>query len=421
MQPLLEIFRDFAKKEGIADKAFIVGGAVRDILLSKELKDIDIAIIGEALNIAERFAKEINGSFVLLDKEFGTARVVKNGEFLDISVMRGDSILSDLSERDITINAMAIPLTNFQPSAFSLQHLIDPYNGKNDLFNGIIKMVSEENLIKDPLRILRIYRFAATLNFSVEKETLNAAGRLSPLITAVAVERITEELRHIIRLDDSYKTIKNMKDAGILSFLFIELKECSLELYKTVEKILNNPSLYFLDYSAPIFKYFETDYRKICLKLSTLFPDSDTARQSAMRLRMSKKEVEFIHGMSSNRNRIADLYKKGTGSPDNTASISLLKEFKDHIYPLAILSIAKEPPITSFCHEIIIFYNEKFKTKMDILPIITGNDLIKEFNLKPSPLFKKILAAVEDLVLEGRVASKEEALKAVRGMLKTEM
>ncbi len=129
MPPLLKLFIDFAEKQGITGNAFIVGGAVRDILLGKELKDIDIAVKGDAINIAKKFAQEINGSFVLLDKEFGIARIVKNSQFIDISILRGDSIHSDLSERDITINAMAIPLKNSD----KLQVTGDKLKDKNSL------------------------------------------------------------------------------------------------------------------------------------------------------------------------------------------------------------------------------------------------------------------------------------------------
>jgi len=279
MHALLKLFTDFSEKHGLIDSAFIVGGVVRDILLGNEIKDIDIAIKGDSLTIAKKFAEEISGSFVLLDAEFQTARIVKDGCFLDISAMRGNSIHDDLSERDITINAMAIPLS-LQPSALSPQSLslIDPYGGRDDLSNKTVRMVSEENLIKDPLRILRIYRFSAELDFFIEADTLDASGRLSPLITSIAAERITEELRHILRLDDSYAVIKTMSNKGILQHIFPELKEKEsgvsslaagrfVELYENVEDILNNYPHFMLP-----------DLRKICLKLSALFSDADTAK-----------------------------------------------------------------------------------------------------------------------------------------------
>ncbi|MDI6727463.1 MAG: hypothetical protein QMD44_00885 [Thermodesulfovibrionales bacterium] len=422
MHPLLELFIDFTEKQGITTDSFIVGGAVRDILLGKELKDIDIAVKGDAIDIAKRFAHEIDGSFVLLDKDFGIARVVKDNRFIDICLMRGNTIYNDLADRDITINAMAIPLLKFRSQESEVRsQIIDPFNGKNDLFNRIIKMVSEENLIKDPLRILRIYRFATALNFSIEEDTLSAAERLAPLITSVAVERIAEELRYIVRLGNSYKTMKALIDNRILANIFPDVRINSLKLYKTTEEILSNlsDSLQLSAFSLrPLIKYFETEYRYICLKLSTLFPDPDSAKQSAIRLKMSRKEVEFIHKITLKRAKILDSYKEIQGMADETKTIGLLKEFRDDVYPLIILAIAQEPSIIDFCKEVISFYDNVFKARAALLPIITGDDLIREFNIKPSPAFKEILAAIEDMVLEGRINTKEDAIKAVSGMIK---
>ncbi|MCL4455979.1 MAG: hypothetical protein M1147_02490 [Nitrospirae bacterium] len=424
---LLKLFVDFSEKHSLIDNAFIVGGSVRDILLGNEIKDIDIAVKGDSLNIARKFAEETGGSFVLLDAEFQIARVVKDGSFLDISVMRGDSIHDDLSERDITINAMAIPLKNsyelrvksYESKNSKLQtlnsklFLIDPYDGRDDLSNRIIRMVSEENLIKDPLRILRIYRFSAELDFFIEADTLDTAGRLSPLISSVAAERITEELRHILRLGDSYTTIKTMSNKGTLQRIFPELKEDfvvhNLELYKNVEDILNNFSRFMLP-----------DLKKICLKLSTFFTDADTAKNASIRLKMSKKEVEFVHKMVSNHRRILSQYEEYNGDFDEIVSIRLLKEFRDEIYPLIILTIAQMPDITNFCEKLLSFYEKIFKERMKLLPVITGGDLMRELNLKPSPSFKKILTAVEDMVLEGKITSSKEALRTARRILKTE-
>ncbi len=419
MHTLLNLFIDFAEKEGIIEDAFIVGGTVRDIFLGKDLKDIDVATKGDVINIAKKFARQLMASFVILDKEFGIFRVVKDKQFIDICTIRGNTIYDDLSERDITINAIAIPLSEIKSQKFDLiSKTIDPHNGINDLKNGVIKMVSKENLIKDPLRILRIFRFASSLKFSIEQNTLNAAKRLAKLLASIAVERIAEELRYMVVLDDSYKTIKTLWDNGILPYVIPELKEeCKyqgLTLYKNVEEIMND-----LSYFLPSISHLPLPtFKKICLKLSTLFPDPVTAKQSTMRLKMSKQEVDFIHKMAINRNKIIDFYKKIHGIMDETKVIRLLKEFRDDIYPLIILSIAKEPSIAAFCNEISSIYINVFKPRAALLPIITGDDLMRKFNLKPSPMFKKILTEIEDMTLNGQISSKDGALKKVEEILK---
>jgi tRNA nucleotidyltransferase/poly(A) polymerase len=433
MHPLLKLFADFSEKEGFAADSFIVGGAVRDIILAKKLKDIDIAVKKDAVNIARKFAEKINASFVLMDKDFGIARIVKDAQFIDICLMKGSTIYEDLADRDITINAMAIPLKNSDKlqamsdklkvknsllvTRYSLLNVVDPYNGFYDLTHEIIKMVSEGNLIKDPLRILRIYRFAASLNFFIEDNTLNSTQRLAPLITSIAVERIAEELRYIVILNDSHKTINALLNNSILFYIFPEFEKDfstqNLELYRKVEDILNNPTHFSL--TASCFQLLA--FKKICLKLSTLFPNPDSAKQSAIRLKISKKEVEFIHKMTFNRTRILNSYEETQGVADETNIIELLKEFHDDVYPLIILAIAQKPSITAFCKEVINIYENIFKPRAALLPIITGNDLISEFNLEPSPIFKKILAEIENMTLRGRINSKEEALKIAKKLL----
>lgn len=417
MQSLLRLFQVFAEKQRIKSDVFIVGGAVRDILLGKGLKDVDIAVKGDATNIAKKFADEINASFVLLDKDFGVARIVKNGQFIDISVMRGDSINTDLSERDITINAMAIPLSEVRKQEPKTRSkIIDPYNGKDDLSNRIIRMVSKENLIKDPLRILRIYRFAAELNFYIEENTINAVRQLALLITSVAAERVAEELRCIIKLDKSYKTMQFFMDAGILSYIFPEIISESgvmgIKLYKSIDEVLSNLP------AGNALKYFEDDYRKICLKLSAIFPDAESAKNAAIRLKMSRKEIEFIHAMAMNRDKVLNFYKETEGSLNEIKSVELLKEFHDNIYALTILGVAQEFSTADFCQRLLGFYEDVFKPRASLLPIITGDDLISALKLKPSPLFKKILNEIQDMALKGKISSKGEALQTAEKMVK---
>jgi len=443
MDRLLKIFTDFAGKKGIDDSAYIVGGAVRDVLLDNDLKDIDIAVKGDAVSIAREFASQTGSSFVLMDKDFGIARVVNGDEYLDICAMRGETIYTDLAERDITINAMAIPLKkSYELGVMShelkreqSEKLIDPYSGRDDLRNKIIRMVSEKNLIDDPLRLLRVYRFAATLGFSIESITLDSVKRLAPMINTAAAERTAEELRHILRLDNSFKTIEVMADDGILYHILPGLKESNQEeillLYKETERVLNNFSQFFQASAfnlKPFEEYFGPDYRSICLKLSVIFRDTETAGEAAAKLKMSIKETEFLCKMVLNRPRLLKLHEESRGIPNTIATIGLLKIFQADIYPLVILTIAQtlsgqpstasSAAVISFCRDLVTYYHNQFLPRLRLLPLITGDDLINEFRLKPSPIFGKILSQIDDMILEGVIDSREEALKAAQEIIK---
>ncbi|HEX8948897.1 MAG TPA: hypothetical protein VF790_08060 [Dissulfurispiraceae bacterium] len=428
-------FLRFARKRNISGDSFIVGGAVRDLLLDKGLKDVDIAVKGDALKIAEEFAAEAGGTFVPLDRDFGIARVVKGERSLDIAALRGDSIRSDLADRDLTINAMAIPLEDLPPQpplgkgglgGYSLPNVIDPFNGREALLNGIVRMVSEENLVKDPLRIIRVFRFSATLGFSIEERTRDAAARHKHLLHPVAGERIAEEMRHILSVRDSRKAMRAMAEANILRSLFPglggEAPEHALRLYEGTEEILNAPSSFFPEYAWAISEYFSTAYKKACLKLSTIFPDPSSAEDAVLRLKMSGREAELIRLMVSNRNRIAVMYAE-SGGLEKRAAIYLIKEFRDDVYPLLVLAAAQSHTrgggIASFCRSLLSFYHEEIKPRMEMPPFVTGDDLISEFRLQPSPLFGKILGGIEDKTLSGELKSREDALGEIRKMLET--
>lgn len=430
MHTLLELFKAFAHTRGLIDGAFVVGGAVRDLLMGKVLKDLDIVVKGDARQIAEEFAREAGASFVVLDADFGVYRLVGNGSILDLSAVRCNSLSIDLSERDLTINAMALPLWAIRetppgessPARSVVLNRIDPYNGAQDLSAGILRMVAEENFIKDPLRLLRVYRFAATLRFAVEERTLQAVKRLSPLISSVAAERVSEELRHILRAGASYFTVASMADSSILSSLLPQGKSMSpseweevLSQYRKAEEIMQNPSLSFGGEGSFIADYFTSDFRRICVKLSLLSPCRERAGSTARHLKLSRKETDFLLALAAGKERL--LRMKDTGEGRET--IRLLKEAGDDIYALVLIAVAGSRDPSPY-RELLSFYRTLFRKRRELLPLVTGHDLIREFRLVPSPLFRKILEEVEDKVLEGTLGTRDEALATVGKLIEEE-
>ena len=419
MLELLNLLCSFAVDHNFADQAFIVGGAVRDLILGRPIKDADVVIPGDAVTIGRSFAETTSSSFVLLDKDFGITRVVKAGEYTDISAMRGSSIFEDLSERDLTINAMAIPLCKIQGSGISSspieQSVVDPFGGRNDLRYGIIRMVSEDNIIKDPLRLLRIFRFAAELTFTIEVKTAFVVKSNASLISHPAAERIAEELRKIMQSGSSYSIIKEMEKSGLLFQLFPELSEYPADVWRQVEHsygyiehILHNLPLYFPSGSAPIENYISTGSRIFCLKIAALFGNEEIAEKISHRLRLSRRESDFITMLTPNR-ALPHLTKPQI--------IRMLRDFGDDIYALLIHALATEhvcqlsgSSLLSITRDIVSMYQDEFAKRRVRLPLITGDDLMNELGLQPSPMFKQILSQVELFILEGRINSRAEAL-----------
>ena len=188
---------------------FIAGGAVRDWLCGRFSRDLDFTLPAGAVGFARRLADELGGTFVLLDGEHDVARVVWGGLDLDFSGFREGalSIEEDLGKRDFTINALAIPLELSGPAARQGE-MVDPHGGRRDLQAGVIRAVHPRVFIADPLRLLRAYRFLASLPppsggkvagaaaFKLEPATseLIAQGVAAGLIAGVAAERIRSEM-----------------------------------------------------------------------------------------------------------------------------------------------------------------------------------------------------------------------------------
>ena len=202
-------------------EVYVVGGYVRDFLLKKKTLDIDLVVSENAELFAKKLAKKINGKCFVLHSDLQVYRVaVKNNpdmEYIDISLMQGKNIKEDLSRRDFTVNALAVKIENFDNIK---KNITDYFNGIKDLKNKEIKAVSKKVFIDDPLRMLRAFRFASEYNFKISKDTLSLIKKYSSKITAVAGERIKNELFRILNNRKSSQYISAIDDVKLLEKMF---------------------------------------------------------------------------------------------------------------------------------------------------------------------------------------------------------
>jgi len=238
-------------------QGYVVGGIIRDSLLGRQTNDVDIAVNGNALNIARLVAEDLNGKFVLLDRANSIARVilfekerqedipqdVKSGGtewHLDFSSFSGD-IESDLARRDFTINAMATELNRFVTASTgkrSQLKLIDPFSGEKDLANKVVRAVSQQIFESDTARLLRAVRLAVELDFTIEPETEDLIRHHSQSITKVAGERVREELLRLLSLPKAAQHLHYLDSLGLLLALVPELAE---------SKGVSQPTVHFWD------------------------------------------------------------------------------------------------------------------------------------------------------------------------------
>src|SRR5665213_1899717 len=230
--PVFEIVSKTAHKMGV--HAYVIGGYVRDILLQRESKDIDIVVLGSGIELAQNVADKIGDTHVNIFKNFGTAMMKNQDWEIEFVGARKESYRSDsrkpivengtLEEdqqrRDFTINAMGISLNRE-----NYGELLDPFNGVNDLKNKTIRTPLDPDITysDDPLRMMRAIRFATQLDFKIEERSLESIIHNKERIRIVSMERITEELNKIILAPQPSIGFKYLFDTGLLKIIFPEM------------------------------------------------------------------------------------------------------------------------------------------------------------------------------------------------------
>ncbi len=423
---------------------FLVGGAIRDLFLDREVRDLDFVVFGDPREVVQELRKEMGGAVVPLDES--TIRLVSDEWTIDVSRNRGDNILEDLRLRDFTINAVAYSIDG--------DFLVDPLMGISDLREGIIRVASEKSFADDPLRMLRALRFASTLGFRVEYGTFSAIGRGRENIRNVAAERIHYELMELFGGDDFHGAVRMGVDSGLFFVVFPELEDLSRPLPHVEQNILEhtlrvlmylNFYLNHLDMSPFLhfirrFENLRDRKNRAILAIAALFHDiakpptysyengqvhfygHDTEgakmfRKIGRRLAFSNSEIKAISLIIANH-----MHPHYLSQPEVTVKAvnRFMNRLGEWAFPTVLLAFA-DALATKLSGYGVSGHIKLAKIMEDILRrkeaeaskpprLITGYDLI-DLGLKPSPLFKKILQEIDDLQAEGKIRTREEALR----------
>ena len=482
--------------EGV--QSYLVGGFVRDMLLGRDTADIDIAVAADALGIAPRIADALGGKYILLDEVNGIGRVVLadkgavliEGKWeLDFSTLRGD-IEQDLAQRDFTIDAMAIELEkiNYQPNlphkqnqvTLSLTELIDPFDGWDDVQQGVIRAVGETTFPADAARLLRAVRLAAELGFRIERDTEALIRRHCRLIAGVSGERIREELLRILAIPGAGQTLAYLDDLGLLTALIPELAPAkgveqptvhfwdvfdhSIQTVSAIEFLLRQGTweyageevLAAVPWSAALSQHLDQEVssgstRGSILKLAALLHDiakpqtktvdedgrarflghpSEGAAMAAgilERLRFSTREIKLVEVMVRDHLRPGQM--SNYGLPSNRAIYRYFRDTGDAGIDILFLSLAdhlatRGPHLdlaqwqehTQIAEHVLA---ERFKEESFTVPpkLIDGHDLINIFSLSPGPKIGELLEATREAQAAGEVTTREEALAYIERLL----
>jgi tRNA nucleotidyltransferase/poly(A) polymerase len=386
-------------------KLFVVGGAMRDYLSRKSCSDFDLT--GKnAAEVGANFSRALNLTCVRLDKTPGrnTARVIiDQNQHLDFTNLQGRNIEEDLSQRDFTINAMSLHLSEFLSGQ---KGIIDPYKGQEDFSNKKIRVLQGPIFSSDPLRMLRAFRFAATLEFEIDADTLTSISLHKEKLSSSAPERIWHELTLFLKVSKTLPLLKSMHDCGLFDCLF-PASSIGLAQYEKVESLLNDTINTFPEY---VDKFNTNTFldKHYLLKLSVL----KNATQDC-NLRLSNAESQLIEQSLNGAKSLTQVYLKG--SPELNETYELTLRIHEELLSSIVLFITGSDGSdigerTFFCNRILKFYYEQFLPAMSEKPLLNGEDIIHQFQLSPSPLFGRIMNEIQKAQAMGTITTREDAV-----------
>ncbi len=431
--------------------SYLVGGAIRDIILGKVPQDWDIAV-RKPEEVAKSIAKNLKGVVVPLDEEREVFRVVLEDEQVDITPIYR-SIYDDLLKRDFTINAVAISLDSWE--------VFDIFGGLKDISGGIIRVTDPRNLEEDPLRMLRAFRFSAELGFEIEGRTLLEISSRSHLISTVSPERINFELERIFSSKNFYRQIQGLEETGLLFNIFPELEELKKPLkgldvdvwthtslaLKRLEVALNTledgPFTYYLHRLNAIMD----KKGRFLIVMGVMFHDVGKPTT----YKFENGEVSFhghdyigskiVSSIGKRMKMASEIYKTVSlivaehmhphllATPDVTrrALYRYHKRTGDWAFPIILVAYvdALATPLKAegvagqlrLAKKLEDFLKKQEEEQKKDPRLITGHDLM-ERGLKPGPIYKVILQEIEELRAEGKIKSREDALAILDDIIK---
>ena len=250
--------------------SFLVGGYIRDLILGRlnYVIDVDILVPKNAINVGKKIADKFEGKFIILDEARDVVRIIFKHISIDIASQISPSIDIDLLSRDFSINAIAF--------SFEEKLLIDPSNGIKDLQLAFLRTNSKQNLLDDPLRILRCFRFISELDFNVDVTLIDFIKNYKNQLRLVANERINYEIQRIIRGKKASQAITLINKFKIFDYIqsqknliFLDLEKINFEEFNKFEKEKFLPLFYLVqildEFSLKNLKFSKSEISKIRL------------------------------------------------------------------------------------------------------------------------------------------------------------
>jgi putative nucleotidyltransferase with HDIG domain len=444
--------------------AWIVGGAVRDAALGREVADLDLAVAGDPGAAAKAIAAELGEHAFELSAEFGTWRIVarQRGWQVDATALRGDGIEADLAERDFTVGAVAVRLAGGEP--------IDPYGGLGDLERRVLRAVGEESFAADPLRLLRAARLAAELELEIDPGTARLARAAAARAADPAGERQLTELRQLLGGPDPLRGLALLDELALTAVVLPEVEalrgveqgpnhhldvhghtlavlEHTLEVERDLDRFAGERSPAVAELLAEPLADEMT--RGTALRFGALFHDiakpatraerdgfvgfrghdvvgAEVVGEICARLRASRRLTQHLQGLTLHHLRLGFLIPEAPLPPRRVHDY--LRATEPVAADVTLLTVADRlsargaGPLASpeMVEAHLALAREIIAAALDWRrdgppePLLRGDELAAELGIEPGPELGKLLAELEAAQYAGEVADRAAALAHAR-------
>ena len=457
-------------------EAYLVGGYVRDSILGRPTRDIDLAVQGPVEELARKLADSLGGSLVILGRERLVARVVLSRDpgtgtvwQVDLSPMAAD-IHQDLEGRDFTIDSLAVRLDDIASNGRA-RRVIDPFGGLDDLRGRIIRAVGPDLFRKDPARLLRAVRLSVELNFSIAQYTQSLIRRDVALLAQTAPERIRTDFCALLATERSYQGLHLMEDLGLLRMVVPELEEgrgvdqprehfwdvyhhC-LETIGALDQLLGDKAdardefISSLTWAGEFTAHLGGAHaRRAVMKLAGLLHDVGKPRTKTVedsgrirffghpsvgaemagtimkRLHFSRQDTQLVQTIVLHHLRPGLICKHGE-LPTARAMYRYFRDAGEAAIDTVLVNLADyraaRGPLLQWeewnryaerCRYILSTGLNR-EGPAEPKPLVNGHDLMREFELSPGPLIGRLTEEVKEARAAGEITTREQAVELV--------
>lgn len=409
---ILETAGEMAAELGT--EAYVVGGFVRDVLLTKTNFDLDLVVESDGIEFAKKLAKKMDGR-AKYHRKFKTAVVIlPDGQRVDVATARLEyyeypaalptvelsSIKMDLYRRDFTINALAV---HINPSSFG--KLVDFFGSQRDLKDKTIRVLHALSFVEDPTRIMRAVRFEQRFDFRIGGQTFNLiknALKLN-LINKLSGYRLMHELRLILDEKAVSASIKRMNELGVLEAIhpMLTLNSSRTQVIAELEKI---HSWYSLLYLEPAIETWKTYFLGMCMGIS-----KGKMEQIYDRFSFSPSERrDFVH--------LRDTIFWAAGHIMNIKQEMKPSEVYETLHPVPLEGVLFIMARTK--RDIIKKYISQYLTNFRLQKIEASGEDLKEMGVEPGPIYSELLDQVRFAYLDGEIRGRNEQLDFLKSRIK---